>query len=163
MATQSTASAVRLSFSTAKSPSICRRRTILEVIAILPEPTRLLIVRHDGSIDLLERATRQITASIRGAGKTSAAAALPWLGSVRLLLAADDGPIDCVGLEDSHVTRYTSRQSELRVVTASTDQIAAISSDRQRLIIWHPWEATPAAELHITAALRHRLADIEFV
>jgi hypothetical protein len=133
-----------------------------EVIAIMPESARLLIVREDGSIDVLDRITRQITASVRGAGKTCAAAALPWLGSVRLLLASDDGPVDCIGLDDSHVTRYTSRHSDLRVVTACPDQIAAISSDRQRLIIWRPWEASPATEIHVTAAVRHRLADIEF-
>ena len=72
-----------------------------EVIAIIPESLRLMIVRLDGTIDIFDRATRQIQTSVRGAGKTCAATALPWLGSVRLLLASDDGPIDCVGLDDS--------------------------------------------------------------
>ena len=133
-----------------------------EVIAILPEATRLLIVRQDGSIDLLDRGTRQITATVRGAGKTCAATALPWLGTVRLLLASDDGPIDCVGLDDSQVSRYTSRHNDIRVLIACPDQIAAMSADRQRLIVWRSWESTPATEIHVTAAVRHRLADIEF-
>ena len=84
-----------------------------EVIAILAESSRLLIVRHDGSVDVLDRVSRQITASVRSAGNACAAAALPWLGSVRVLLACDDGPIDCVGLEDSQVSRYTSRHGDI--------------------------------------------------
>ncbi|HEX3356575.1 MAG TPA: hypothetical protein VHS31_06295 [Tepidisphaeraceae bacterium] len=134
-----------------------------EVIAIVPETTRLLIVRRDGCMDVMDRATRRIAASIRGAGKTNAAAALPWLGSVRLVLASDDGPIDCVGLDDSHVTRFTSHHSDLRAISACADQVAAVSSDRQRLIVWRSWESTPAAEIHIAAMVRHRVADIEYV
>jgi hypothetical protein len=133
-----------------------------EVIAIMPELTRLLVVRDDGSIDVLDRATRAFTSHTRGGGKIVASAALPWLGSVRLLLACDDGPIDCVGLDDSLVTRYTSNHRGLRVVTACPDQIAAISSDRQRLIIWRPWEQSPAMEIHVTAQVRHRIADVEY-
>jgi len=87
---------------------------------------------------------------------------LPWLGTIRLLLASDDGPIDCVGLDDSQVTRFTSRHNDIRALTACADQIAAMSADRQRLIIWRSWESTPTAEIHVTAAVRHRLADIEF-
>ncbi len=134
-----------------------------EVIAIVPEAMRLLIVRRDGCVDMLDRATRQIAASVRGAGKTAAAAALPWLGSVRLLLASEDGPIDCVGLDDSHVTRFTSNHSGLRAVSACADQVAAVSSDRQRIVVWRSWESTPAMEIHIAATIRHRLADIEYV
>ena len=133
-----------------------------EVIAIVPESTRLLIVRADGSIDIFDRATREITSSVRGAGRTCAAAALPWLGTIRLLLASDDGPIDCVGLDDSQVSRFTSRHNDIRALAACADQIAAMSADRQRLIIWRTWESTPAAEIHVTATIRHRLADIEF-
>src|SRR5581483_5060143 len=133
-----------------------------EVIAIVAEPSVLIIVRLNGSIEILDRATRQISAGSPGAGKVCAAAGLPWMGSIRLLLAQEDGPIDCVGLDDSQITRFTSRHSDIRALTACADLIAAMSTDRQRLILWRSWESKPFAEIHVTAAVRHRLADIEF-
>jgi hypothetical protein len=134
-----------------------------DVIAIIPESTRVAIIRADGHIDLLDRVSRQITGSIRGSGKTCAAAAIPWLGSIRVLLASNDGPIHCVGLDDWEVTRYTNRHNDVRALIACADQIAAMSADRQRLIIWKSSESSPATEIHVTATLRHRLADIEYV
>jgi hypothetical protein len=133
-----------------------------EVIAILPEATNLLIVREDGSIELLDRQTHSISSQLRGGGKICSAAALPWMGSVRLLLGNDEGPIDLVGIADSNILRYTSTHRGLRQIAASAQQIAAVSSDRQRLILWHPWESIPSKEIHISAITGHRIADIEF-
>jgi hypothetical protein len=51
----------------------------------------------------------------------------------------------------------------LRVVAASRELVAAVSSDRQRVVLWRSWDGhAPLAELHITGMARHRVADIEF-
>ena len=133
-----------------------------EVIAIIPEATTLLIIREDGSIDVMDRATRSLITHFPAGGKICSAAALPWIGSVRLLLANDDGPLDLVGLADSNILRYTSTHRSLRQLAASPQHIAAVSSDRQRLILWKPWESTPFTEIHISAITGHRVADVEF-
>ncbi len=70
----------------------------------------------------------------RRAGKITAAAAMPWLGQTRILLATDDGPIVCLAPEDELVTQYASAYSALRIVTAGADRIAAVTSDRQRIV-----------------------------
>jgi hypothetical protein len=41
--------------------------------------------------------------------------------------------------------------------------VAAVSPDRQRLVLWNSWEGRqPAAELFLAALARHRIADIAF-
>jgi hypothetical protein len=96
-------------------------------------------------------------------GPISAAAGLPWMGEIRLLLASRDGPIFCVGLEDSLVTQYLSSHREIRLLAAAADLIAAVSADRQRLVLWQSGEPRgPVDELHIGVLARHRMADICF-
>ena len=82
-------------------------------------------------------------------------------GRARLLLATEEGPIACVGLEDELVTQYLSRYSGMKALSASTDLIAALSGDRQRLILWQTWNnRQPAADLFVTALTKHRAADV---
>ena len=80
---------------------------------------------------------------------------MPWLGSVRLLLAREDAAIECVGVDDQLVTQYLSPHRGYKILAASGSVVAAVSSDRQRLILWHTWDGRrPFAELHLTSQTR---------
>jgi hypothetical protein len=66
-------------------------------------------------------------------------------------------------LDDDVVTQYASSYTGLRLTAAAADRVAAVTPDRQRLVLWSSWDGrTPAAELHIAAIARHRIADLEF-
>ncbi|HZL37881.1 MAG TPA: hypothetical protein VFC78_21365 [Tepidisphaeraceae bacterium] len=134
------------------------------VLAILPDERQLFIVREDGEICVLDRASRQIVSRERRSGRVRAAAVLPWLGSSRILLAGDEGPLQCVGFDDPLVTHYASAYRGLRAITASGSLVAAVSPDRQRLILWNSWEGRqPATEIYLGALARHRIADVAFL
>jgi hypothetical protein len=137
--------------------------TPADVIAIVPDEARIFIVHEDGLVETFDHKSRQITSRQRRGGRICAAGALPWLGGVRLLLASDNGPIDCIGPDDSLITRFTSRHASLRVVSGTNDLVAGVSSDRQRIVLWTSHDGRePCAELHIASLARHRVADIEF-
>jgi hypothetical protein len=134
-----------------------------EVIAIIPDGGQVQIIHEDGTIRTLDRVTRQVTGTQRQGVRLRAAGSLPWLDGTRLLLAGDEGPIQCVGADDPLVTHYASTHRGVRVLCGSADRVAAVSADRQRLIIWNSWDGRqPAAEAYVTALTRHRIADVEF-
>ncbi len=61
------------------------------------------------------------------------------------------------------ITHYASSHRGVRVLCGSADRVAAVSADRQRVIVWNSWDGRqPAAEAYITALTRHRIADVEF-
>jgi hypothetical protein len=134
-----------------------------EIAAIFIDGTRLVVVQDDGTLSLLDRLSLAPISQQRRTGRVTAAAMLPWLGSNRLLVASDEGPIYCVGLDDELVTTYLSSHRGLRVLTASVDLLGAVSSDRQRVVLWNSWDGKkPLAELSIVSAAKHRVGDIEF-
>jgi hypothetical protein len=134
-----------------------------EIIALLPTPRSIIAVHQDGTIAVLDRASRHFSEVRHRGGRITAAGQMPWLGDVRVLLATDEGPIDCIGLDDPLVTEYLSPYRGLKIVSASADLIAAVSPDRQRIILWNtPDPQRPAGEVHVTSQTRHRIADIEF-
>jgi hypothetical protein len=134
-----------------------------EILGIFVDGTRLVIVQEDGAVHLRDRATLAPLSQQRRSGRVTATALLPWLGSNRLLLATDEGPIYCVGLDDELVTTYLSSHRGLRVVSATADLVAAVSSDRQRIVLWNSWDGKkPLAELSVSATAKHRVGDIEF-
>jgi len=134
-----------------------------EVVAIVPDGRSMLAAHRDGTVCVLDAATRKTTCKERRAGRITAAGSLPWLGGRRLLLATEAGPIACVGFDDELVTQYASAYHELPAVAGSADVVAAVSPDRQRLILWHSWDGRqPAAELHLFGVARHRVADVDF-
>ncbi len=122
------------------------------------------IVHSDGMIQRMGiESLKPISAEPR-AGRLSAGGVLPWLGVSRLLLATADGPILCIGLEDSVVTQYQSPHRGFRRVIASSGLIAAISADRQRVVLWGAASPqAPLTELQIARLAGHRVADIAFV
>jgi hypothetical protein len=135
-----------------------------EVIGILSEPESLLIVRDDGTISRLDRRMPHELQEIQHRPvRIRAAGALPWMDSQRLLLASEDGAIACVGLEDQLVTEFVSPHRGLRIVAGSVSLVAAVSPDRQRVILWNAWDGQrPLTEIYLAARTRHRIADLTF-
>ncbi|HEX4054590.1 MAG TPA: hypothetical protein VHX86_10030 [Tepidisphaeraceae bacterium] len=135
-----------------------------DVVAIFLRPGQILTAHSDGQVCSWSGDNLQLDCRQRRAGRVEAAAVLPWLGDARLLLATEDGPIVCVGPDDELVTQYTSLHRGLRMVGGAADAVAAITPDRQRLVLWHAWDGRkPFAEMHIYGLARHRIADISFV
>jgi hypothetical protein len=134
-----------------------------DVVAIVPDGRLLHVVHEDGTIATLDVASRQTVGTRRRPMRVRAAGPLPWLGSTRILLAGDDGPVQCVGVDDSLVTEFVSNHRGIRVLTGSADLVVGVSADRQRLILWHAWDGrAPIGEVYLTARTRHRIADVEF-
>jgi len=134
-----------------------------DVVAILPEGRQLHVVYEDGTLCSFDRATMEMNCRERRSGRVRAAGALPWLGEVRLLIAGDDGPIHCIGTGDSVVTHYASSHRAFRAVTGTAEMVAALSGDRQRIVLWNSWDGRkPVGELFLGATARHRVADVAF-
>ncbi len=135
-----------------------------DVVGIVSRPGWIIAAHDDGemcawSADNLKLEDRQ-----RRAGRTGAAAGLPWLGDSRVLLASEDGPVVCVGMDDEVVTQYASAYRGLRMVAGAADRVAGVSADRQRLVIWAAWDGRkPLVDLHLYGMARHRVADIAFI
>lgn len=137
--------------------------TAADVVAVLPDARRLYVVHEDGTVCVRDRTTLAVTGRERHAGRVRTAAALPWLGEVRLLLAGDDGPVQCVGFDDGLVTQYATAHRGLRLLAGASALVAAVSPDRQRLVLWNSWDGRrPAAEVAVSALARHRIADVAF-
>src|SRR6185437_759702 len=133
------------------------------VMMILPERDRVVLVRSDGTIEHLDRCNFARSKVQRRCGEISSAGVLPWRGSSRLLLATVDGPVYCVGLDDSVVTQYLSPPKGLRAIAACADVIAALAADRQRIVLWQTWAGDAVqADIHVSSVARHRAADVCF-
>jgi hypothetical protein len=86
------------------------------------------------------------------------------MGDARLLLATEEGPIVCVGPDDELMTQYTSPYPGLRIAAGADDAVAAVTADRQRLVLWHPWDGRkPFSDIFIYGLAKHRIADITFI
>ncbi len=136
-----------------------------EIVALVrADAARLLVVHADGLVAIYDYLQdRFVDREARG-GKIVAAAALPWLGSSRLLLATETGSIDCVGVDDQLVTRYLSNRGAMRMIAASPRLVAGVTPDRQRLVMWNSWDGRkPVAEVHVTGLTHHRVADVQFI
>lgn len=134
-----------------------------EIVAILPTDAGPTIVHAGGQVCQYNRDATEVATRQRRTGRLSAAATLPWLAGQRLLLASEDGPVYCTGLDDSLVTQYLSPYRALRAIAASHRHVAALSSDRQRLVLWNSWDGKqPICELYLTGIAKHRAADVDF-
>jgi hypothetical protein len=134
-----------------------------DVLAILPDRDRILIVYENGTLSALDRQSLDLLSQQHRPARLNAADLLPWMGETRVLLAHEDGSIDCIGLEDSITTEYRSPYRDIRALAATSTTIAAITADRSRIALWHSWDGTkPYAEIHASALTRHRAADLCF-
>ncbi|HEV8608022.1 MAG TPA: hypothetical protein VGQ99_21985 [Tepidisphaeraceae bacterium] len=132
-----------------------------EIIAVLPDAARVIVVLKDGNVQTRDRGSLEVISQERRCGAVSSAALLPWLGSTRLLLGTEEGPVLCVGLEDELVTQYVSPYAGMKALSAAADVVVALSADRQRLVLWNTWSGRqPAADLFVTALVKHRAADV---
>jgi len=134
-----------------------------DVVSIQADAHAVYVIREDGSVFSHDPATLGVTSEERRGGRINSAGPLPWLASSRLLLVSDDGPIHCLGTDDQLVTQYLSSHRGLRMVTAAADVVAAISADRQRLVVWNSWDGRkPVADVSVAAVAKHRVADVHF-
>lgn len=132
-----------------------------EIVGVWRDGNALYTVHEDGTLCEIDPSARKTISTSRRFGRVRAAGELPWLGGTRLLVANDEGPVQCIGSEDPLVTQFFSAYRGLRAVVGSTGVIAAVSPDRQRAILWNTWDGRqPAAELFVGALARHRIADI---
>ena len=159
----SAGAAVKMVDSSGNASDVAGATSRATVLFIHVDRSEILIVRGDGSIEHLDRNTLQRTSTSRHCGETTSAAALPWLGTTRILLATAEGPVCCVGLDDPLVTQYVSAHRGLRAIAASGDLIAGLSADRQRIVLWKSWDGRQVAgDIHIANVARHRAADVCF-
>jgi hypothetical protein len=135
-----------------------------DLVAIHPQPGRILTAHADGQICSWNADELKLECKQRRAGRINAAAVLPWLGDARLLLATQDGPVICLGPDDELLTQYSSPYQGLRIAAAAADAVAAVTSDRQRVILWHSWDGRrPYADLYLYGLTKHRIGDIAFI
>ncbi|HEX4124318.1 MAG TPA: hypothetical protein VHY37_06285 [Tepidisphaeraceae bacterium] len=139
------------------------------IAAIVSDGAMIAVVFEDGSVWTPDPPypigpSSQWTCRAQRGSAVCAAGLLPWLESARLLLATLNGPIDCIGLDDPLVTQYAGPTAPgSRAVAGSANCVAAISRDRQRLLLWHTWNgARPSNEIYLAAQAHHRIADIAF-
>jgi hypothetical protein len=141
----------------------CIDTPAVDIVALFAHERRVLTVHADGLLCLRGGEDLHVIGQQRRTGRISAAAALPWLGDWRYLLAGEDGPTLCVGLDDELITQYSSMHAAPRMTAGAAGAVAAVTADRQRLLLWHSWEGRkPYAELHLYGLARHRIADVIF-
>ena len=131
------------------------------IIGLIPDRAgNLAVARRDGGLLLLDR-DLNVAARRHHPGPLAAACGLPWAGSTRLLLATETGGLEAVGLHDSLVTAYHSPHRGLRALAADARTVAAVSPDRQRLLLWPAAGGRATArEIHVASLTRHRAADV---
>ncbi len=132
-----------------------------EILAVLPDSARVVVVSKDGTVQIRDRQSLSVISEEKRCGAVSAAALLPWLGSTRLLLATEEGPILCIGIEDELVTQYLSPYPGMKSLSAAPDVVVGLNGDRQRVVIWNTWNGRqPAGDIFVTALAKHRAADV---
>lgn len=145
------------------------------IIGIWPLPDRVRVIHEDGTCIDRDRQTLAETDRLSLGHRISAVAPLPWMDRSasgdsspdmtrwehRLLLSTAQGPVLCIGEDDPLITHYLSAYPGARAVAGGAGSVAAMSADRQHVILWQAWNGRqPAADLPLTMHARHRLADI---
>jgi hypothetical protein len=134
-----------------------------DVAGIFSHNDGIVAIHEDGTIGVRRGKTWEEKSESRRTGRLVAAGALPWLGDVRILLATEDGPVVCIGPDDELTTQYASAYRGLRILAADQSIVAAVTPDRQRLLLWHSWDGRqPFADIHLFTQTRHRISDIAF-
>lgn len=129
---------------------------------LLAEADGLLAgVGEDGVVRLYDPVTIRAVGEVGVGEAVTSAGTFGWAGGTRLLCATQSGGMVAVGVADPVVLRYASAHRGLREVAGGGGMVAAVSPDRMRLVIWHAWEPRrPAAEVHVGALVRGRIADV---
>ncbi|MGD0464373.1 MAG: hypothetical protein ABSB74_17965 [Tepidisphaeraceae bacterium] len=134
-----------------------------DVIAIISRSGWIITAHDDGKVCSWSADDLKLDSRQHRAGRVGAAGALPWLGDARILLATEEGPLICVGMDDELITQYASAYRGMRMVAGAADMVAGVSADRQRVVLWHTWDGRkPFADLHVYGPAKHRVADVAF-
>jgi hypothetical protein len=81
----------------------------------------------------------------------------------RLLRATRSTGVESFGFDDAIVHHFACPAAAMRAVSGAATTVVAVSPDRQRLVVWNAGNpAQPAGEINVTAATRHRIADMAF-
>jgi hypothetical protein len=134
-----------------------------EIIELVDAGHHIIAVHAGGEICRRSRLSLEMTDEMVRGEPLQCAASMPWLGDMRLLLGAANGGIRCVSMEDPLVTEYTGWRGAARALAASADLVAALSPDRQRIVLWETWQnRQPLREIHLSALTHHRVASLQF-
>ncbi len=143
-----------------------------DTVALLRRPSGgVLAVLADGSVKCLvldppEEDAIAIcpTGGASFSGPVVSACVVPWLGDVRIAGLLRDGGIEVVGLDDSVRLSYACDHGELVELSAGVGRLAAVTADRQRLVIWRLDQPDrPMVDEHLIAETRTRLSDVAFL
>ena len=94
----------------------------------------------------------------------TAAAAVPWLGDVRVAACVADGPVVVAGPDDDVRVEYRSEHKGFAAVAASGGRLAAVTGDRTRVVVWNLHEPErPVLDLYVLGDTRSRVADVAFL
>lgn len=138
--------------------------TSAEMLGIFPEKDRVLAVHDDGLISIFDANHWEDVRQIRRGGRLTSAGILPWLGETRLLLGTETGNILCVSVDDEMVTQFASAHVSPRVIAACGKCVAALTVDRQKVVLWNSWDGRqPKSEVNLAALAKHRVADLVFI
>jgi hypothetical protein len=138
--------------------------TSADVLAIFAEKDRVLAVHDDGMISIFDANHWEDIRQIRRGGRLTSAGILPWLGETRLLLGTETGNILCVSVDDEMVTQFASAHVSPRVIAACGKCVAALTVDRQKVVLWNSWDGRqPKSEVNLAALAKHRVADLVFI
>ena len=122
---------------------------------------------NDGRLfSLPQLPKRQDGATLHGTfdAAVTAAAAVPWLGDVRVAACVEDGPVVVGGTDDDVRVEYRSEHKGFAAVAASGGRLAAVTGDRQRVVVWNLHEPErPILDLYALADTRSRVADVAFL
>jgi hypothetical protein len=131
------------------------------ILGVLNFSDCIVVVRDDGTVEQLDRGTLQVRHRFDRSTKLTAAAAMEVEGLQALLLAGESGPVECVSLAGQPLLELHSPHRGLRMLAVCGGQVAAVSADRQHLVIWDGWKPdAPARSVNIVARAGHRAADI---
>lgn len=130
------------------------------VLHVASDPGRALVVCANGTF---LRITLPELAVERGSfGRPLlASSSVPWLGSLRALIAGADGSVELAGDVDGLFTRLLGNTRGVQQVDGASGTASVVSADRTHVTVWRLWNpAQPAAEFSIYSSLRHRIADV---
>jgi hypothetical protein len=130
------------------------------VLCVAIDHARALAVCADGSFFRILLPELRVERGSFGR-QLVAASAVPWLGSLRALIAGTDGSVELAGDFDGLFTRLLGNTRGALQVEGAPGTASAVSSDRTHATVWRLWNpAEPCAELSIFSSLRHRIADV---
>lgn len=116
----------------------------------------------DGSIVTFGPATP--TRVVRRPAPGVVTAAAGWRSPIgfRLLRSTGAAALEAIGLDDPVTLHYAAgAHAGCRMVGGAGATLAAVSADRQRVIVWNAWQTARAAgEANLTAATGHRIAGL---